>query len=155
MKRLLFLLIIALIGGFLFVMIRNNESPQQAWQQILTQLETLIAPKPAPTPVPTPTPTPVPTPTPLPTPVPTPTPLPDPITWLKEHKESWPKEVLTTGEVEFPLARGIRAFVVILRAVGHRAHERAFDHLPALEIAGLEIETDFSRVRTGDSQHAC
>ena len=121
MKRLLFLLIIALIGGFLFVMIRNNESPQQAWQQILTPLETLIAPKPAPTPVPTPTPTPTSapsatptpaptptptpaaTPTPLPTPVPTPTPLPDPIAWLKEHKESWPKEVLTTGEVEFPL----------------------------------------------------
>ena len=120
-KRLLFLLIIALIGGFLFVMIRNNESPQQAWQQILTPLETLIAPKPAPTPVPTPTPTPTSapsatptpaptptptpaaTPTPLPTPVPTPTPLPDPIAWLKEHKESWPKEVLTTGEVEFPL----------------------------------------------------
>jgi hypothetical protein len=78
MKRLLFLLIIALIGGFLFVMIRNNESPQQAWQQILTPLETLIAPKPAPTPVPTPTPTPTSAPSATPTPAPTPTQTPKP-----------------------------------------------------------------------------
>ncbi|MEI6493430.1 MAG: hypothetical protein WCO94_12845, partial [Verrucomicrobiota bacterium] len=116
-KFLLWLLLIvaAAIGGS---MVYFDESPQQLWARCAAAYNALRAPaavptptpapEPSPTPEPTPTPTPEPTPTPTPEPTATPaaTPQPDPIAWLLSRKESWPKSVIISEAVKFPLVVG-------------------------------------------------
>jgi len=106
---LLFLVILA--GSFGLAAWHFNESPQQLFVRLAKFVQTMAQPAstPSPTPAPTPeaTPTPVPTPaitlTPTPTPLPTATPTPeDPMTWLLEHKDYWPKEVVLKEAVNFP-----------------------------------------------------
>ncbi|MDD5198226.1 MAG: beta-galactosidase trimerization domain-containing protein [Terrimicrobiaceae bacterium] len=110
MKRLAVSVLVLAAAIFAAVMLLNNGSPQQAWKRIVGTTERFILPQapapeptPSPTPLPTPTPALTPTPTPEPTPGPTATPKPDPLAWLVEHPKSWPKTVVLTVPVEFPL----------------------------------------------------
>ena len=113
------LLTLLALGGFGYLMVRFDESPQQAWERISgftigvtrpTPLPTsppaiTLAPKSTPTPEPSSKETPTPTPenTPSQTHQPTPEPTPDAIAWFMEHRDVLPKTLKLIAAREFPI----------------------------------------------------
>lgn len=120
-RKAFILLALIAIGGFGYLMVRFDESPQQTWERcsawMLRLIQNRMLPRTVPTPTPAPNATPSPTPAPIPvasatpppvpenTPTPTPVPAatPDPIGWLMEHRDVWPKTVKLTSSLEFPI----------------------------------------------------
>ena len=101
MKRgfLTLLALTAIILGY--AMYHFQESPQELWNRLMGySLPPVIQPTPAPTPMAQIAPSPAPVPTPEPTPAVTPSP--DPVTWIRQHKDRWPKEVILLRKVNFP-----------------------------------------------------
>jgi hypothetical protein len=105
-----FLLVVVLLAGgaFGFACYHFNEPPRQVWQRVVVYVEKQIQPT-APSPIARPTPNPPPPvairpPAPLPpTNVIAPPPPPDPLTWVLEHKDQSPQEVILLADTVFPI----------------------------------------------------
>ncbi|MEY2485351.1 MAG: pullulanase [Verrucomicrobiota bacterium] len=92
---LLFLIVLG-AGAFGYAVYRWQESPDQVWNRLTILAKKFIEEKFAAAPSPAPSPEETPQPTALATP------RPDPVTWLTEHKEQWPREVILREAIDFP-----------------------------------------------------
>jgi pullulanase len=95
-------LLLLLGGGFGYAMYRWQASPQETLKRLVTSAQNFISPEPTPLPDEEETAAPEETPAARAQA----TPRPDPLTWLIEHKEQWPNELVLLEPVEFPAVSG-------------------------------------------------
>jgi pullulanase len=95
-------LILLLGGGFGYAMYRWQASPQETLRRLVTSAQNFVSPEPSPPPEEEEMAEPAQT----MAPKLNATPRPDSLTWLAEHKEEWPNEVILRDPAEFPAVSG-------------------------------------------------
>ncbi len=156
----LLLLIILGAGGFGYAMYRWQESPAQASEHLTAFVRDFVARQWNAAPSPSPSSELI------PSPIAAATPRTDPLTWLLEHKEQWPAEVVlreaaefpavssgrVVGSVKVPAGSAVKVLEVTRQDVaadymgGHRRVAiAATDLLARAEVASTKAETDAKR----------